>query len=294
MAYDPFARGPSGVVRRDGTAVDDARGGRRLAYDLHLPHGAAARALILFSHASFGHRRQATFLLDHLASHGYAVAAADHAGNAAEDLAERMAGAATRTDEERDAYIKRIIADRVPDLRLLAETVLGEADLAGVDARRLGVIGWSFGGWAALATPETDDRFAAVVAIAPAGSSHPLPGIIPATLTFAYPRDVGVLFLAGDADVATPLDGIIELAGRTRGPSRLFVLRDAGHDHFGDAAQDAPPSVEEAQAFTRGLVLAHVDATLGAMRDAEAFLERDAADALASRGIAAICPVEVS
>jgi dienelactone hydrolase len=294
VQYDPFARGPHRVVLTGGTLIDGARHDRRLDYDLRVPAPMADASgrmdevpLVLYSHTSFGHRRQATFLFDHLASHGYAVAALDHGGNAAGDLEARLAGAATRTDAERDAYIAQIIADRVPDLRILADAVLAGTTGHALDAHRLGVIGWSFGGWAALAAPEADDRFVSVVAMAAAGSSNPLPGIIPATLTFAYRRDVRVLYLAGDADVATPLDGIAELAGRTPAPARLFVLTGAGHDHFGDAAQDAPPPLDQAQAFTRGLALAHLDATLRGVAAAEAFIEHRALDALADLGVSA-------
>jgi dienelactone hydrolase len=288
MAYDPFARGPHPVAVHSGVAVDAARDGRPLPYDVLVPTAAGTDPLplILFSHTSFGHRRQSTFLLDHLASHGYVVAAADHTGNAADDLTPWTAGAATRSDDDREAYIARIIADRAPDLRFLADTVIA-AGIASIDVSRIGVIGWSFGGWAALATPEADDRFGAVVAMTPAGSSNPLPGIIPATLTFAYRGDVRVLYLAGEDDPYTPLPGIVELVGRTPAPARLFVLADAGHDHFGDAPQASPPPPDQAQAFTRVLTLAHFDAAMRGRPEAEAFLHAEAVDALAARGVRA-------
>jgi dienelactone hydrolase len=174
----------------------------------------------------------------------------------------------------------------VPDLRFLADTVVA-AGLGSIDRGRMGLIGWSFGGWAVLAAPETDDRFGAVVAMTPAGSSNPLPGIIPATLTFAYPGNVRVLYLAGDEDPFTPLPGIVELVGRTPAPARLFVLEDAGHDHFGDAPQAGPPPLEQAQDFVRAMTLAHFDATLRAMPEAEAFLRTGAADALVEHGVRA-------
>ncbi len=44
------------------------------------------RPLIVFSHGLAGHRRQSTFYCTHLASHGYAVIAPDHAGNTFRDL----------------------------------------------------------------------------------------------------------------------------------------------------------------------------------------------------------------
>src|SRR5205823_10055607 len=113
--------------------------------------------LILYSHASGGHRRQAAFLCTHLASHGYLVAAADHTGNTALDraeLARRAAAGQALTPEAREAYIQQIIADRVPDLRCLLDELLAGA--AGevsdqIDDQRIGLIGWSFGGWAVLA-----------------------------------------------------------------------------------------------------------------------------------------------
>jgi predicted dienelactone hydrolase len=42
---------------------------------------------------------------------------------------------------------------------------------ATLDAALVGLVGHSFGGWTALATPEADDRIHAVVALAPGGSS---------------------------------------------------------------------------------------------------------------------------
>ena len=92
---------------------------------------AAVRAgsypLLLFSHTSAGHRRQSSFLCTHLASHGYVVAAVDHTGNTALDAAERAATGKAFTPNERDAYVEKIVADRVPDLRLLLDQVLDGA-----------------------------------------------------------------------------------------------------------------------------------------------------------------------
>ena len=71
-------------------------------------------------------------------------------------------------------------------------------DLAGhIDGDRAALCGWSFGGWTALATPEADDRFRAVVGLAPGGSSNPLPGMLALRLTFTWQRDVATLLLDG-------------------------------------------------------------------------------------------------
>ena len=247
--------------------------------------------LVVFSHTSNGHRRQSSFLCTHLASHGYVVAAVDHVGNTAVEAAERATRGPTWSAAERDAYIAQIIADRVPDLRCVLDHILAGAvaTVAGqVDGQRIGVVGWSFGGWAALALPEADGRVGAVVALVPGGSARPLPGIIPATLTFDWLRPAPTLLLAAADDQYTPLDGQQELFERTRAPKRLFVLEHAGHGHFGDQIEEpgaCPP--EAAHAFTRGLTLAHLDATLKGDAGAAHFLDTAALTALAARGVAA-------
>ena len=73
------------------------------------------------------------------------------------------------------------------------------------------MIGWSFGGWTVLAAQEVDARCRALIALTPGGNSRPLPGIIPATLTFAWKREVPTLFLVAEQDRFTPLPGQYEL-----------------------------------------------------------------------------------
>ncbi len=196
MQYDPFVRGPFPVGIRGARSVDAKRDARELALEVWYPPAprnggldlnsptrdsftvlpntpalqqAAVRdaavhpgdyPLVLYSHASGGHRRQSSFLCMHLASHGYVVAAADHVGNTAVEAAEsanRGAAGAALTQGERDAHIWRIIADLVPDLRFLVDEMLSGAagDVSDqIDHERIGLIGWSFGGWAVLAAPE--------------------------------------------------------------------------------------------------------------------------------------------
>ena len=328
MSYDPFVRGASPVGVRTREVIDRQRANRWLPLEVWYPadaryagrdldttaqdafsplaggplqrqaavRDAAVAAgrypLIVFSHTSAGHRRQSSFLCTHLASHGYVVAAVDHTGNTNADVAQRAAAGVVFTPEERDAYIARIIADRVPDVRCALDQLLaGAADdiSARLDARRIGLVGWSFGGWAALATPEVDDRVAALVALAPGGSSKPLPGIIPATLAFAWKRQVPTLFLVAERDRFTPLAGQYELFDRTPSSRRMFILRDADHEHFGDHIEDQRAcSAEAAHSFTRGLSLAHLDAVLKDNPAARRFLARDAASALRERGINAV------
>ena len=297
MGYDPFAEGPHGVAMRSGELRDPRRDARRLDYEVWYPAEPGALAgpcpLLLYSHASGGHRRQSSFLCSHLASHGYVVAAADHAGNTAADFAERTrrrARGRAPTDPEMQAYIARIIADRVPDLRTLCDEVIGRGASeisAMVDPGRIGLVGWSFGGWAVLAAVEADDRFGAVAALAPAGSSNPLPGIIPAKLTYERKREAPTLILAADQDRFIPLSGLREIFDRTPSAKRMYVLHGADHQHFADDVQpEGGCTRERAHLFTRALTLAHFDEALKGDSAASDFLA-NAIDRLRARGVEA-------
>ena len=296
MSFDPFVAGPNSVETFSGLAVDHERQGRQLPFEVWYPRGGPRRLpLVLYSHASGGHRRQSSLLCAHLASHGYVVAAADHVGNTAADFAERakrIAAGETLTPQQSEARLREIIADRVPDLRFLLDRMLAGAldDLADrIDGERIGVIGWSFGGWAALATLEVDDRFGAVLALAPAGNSKPLPGIIPVTLSFSWKRDVPALYLVAERDRFTPLPGEYELFERTPSRKQMFILRGADHQHFADQI-DEPGlcSPEQAHLFTRALGLAHFEAALNKNDGAARFMMTDPVARLRERGVDAI------
>jgi len=182
-------------------------------------------------------------------------------------------------------------------------------DLA-LDPTRIGIAGYSFGGWTALAATEVDWRIRATVALAPAGSSQPKPGILPARLSFAWGRDVPTLYLAGEQDTLTPSSGIRELFERTPGTRRMATLKRADHVHFLDNVElehealratpfggelawipkemrpiDELCSGEEAHDFVRGLTLCHFDATLRQRQAARQMLLGDLAASLAARGV---------
>jgi predicted dienelactone hydrolase len=288
-AYEPFSRGQLPV---DARTISARRGHRELPIEIWSPPAESRLPLVVFSHTSGGNRHQSTFLCSHLASHGYVVAAPDHVGNTTADFiaaTQRAAAGEVPSAEERDARVRTLIANRVPDLRLAIDAALSDRGLAGrADPTRVGLLGYSFGGWAVLATPESDDRVSAVVAMVPAGNSKPLPGIIPATLTFEWKRPAATLLIAAELDKFTPPSGIRELRDRAPSPTRMFVLHGAGHQHFADAIDDperCPP--EKAHLFATALVLAHFDAALKSNDGARAFLERDPIAALRERGIEA-------
>ncbi|HEX3062236.1 MAG TPA: dienelactone hydrolase family protein [Usitatibacter sp.] len=286
--YDPFEPGDSPVAVRTLEAFDAARE-RRFPCEVWHPavHG-GPHPLVVFSHASGFHRRQSTFLCAHLASHGYVVAALDHSEVVAPELRRREGESA----QQKDARIRGWIANRVPDVRFLIDRMLDRAFLdpsMHPDPGRIGLAGHSFGGWTVLATPESDERVAAIVAMAPAGASNPPPGIIPCTLTFEWKRAVPTLYLVAEADTALPMEGMRELFARNRSPSRMFVLRDADHGHFFDEPTAAPGQCAPAEAhrFTCALALCHFDAVLRGDARAAAFLQRDAGRELAARGVRA-------
>jgi dienelactone hydrolase len=265
---------------------------------------------IVFSHHSGGHRRAATFLCTHLSSHGYIVAALDHS----EASAPELRGREGENAEQKAARIEAWIAGRVPDARFLLDRLLNDATSdSRPDPERIGIVGHSFGGWTALAVPETDSRFRAIVALAPGGASNPRPGILPVTLTFAWGRDIPVLYLVADNDVCLPIAGMHELFERTEATKRMFVLRRADHMHFMDNVEEMHEAVrgmnfpedlswipremkpiselssgDRANRFVRGLTLAHMDAVLKQSEEARRFWQTDIVQQLAARDIEAV------
>jgi len=303
-AYDPFERGSSPVQVSSFEVHDKARD-RVFPCDIWQPADEAPHALVLYSHHSGGHRRRATFLCEHLSSHGYMVAALDHS----EVVAPELRPTDGETAEQAAARIQGWIAGRVPDIRVLLDHV-------GADAERIGIVGHSFGGWTALAAPDVEPRIESVVAHAPAGVANPKPGVIPATLAFDWAHDIPTLVLAAEHDVPLPLPAIRELFDRIPATKLMVVLRDADHGHFADNVEQEHEAIRamafpaegawiprqmrpigelcsggQSHLFTRGLTLAHLDATLRQHKQARQLLDSDLEKTLAARGVAILTPV---
>ena len=161
--------------------------------------------------------------------------------------------------------------------------------------------------------PEVEPLVGSVVALAPAGSEHPRPGILPVKLTFGWSREVPTLYLAAGDDTMVPAAAVAELLDRTPSPKQMFVLRRADHQHFvddvegehealramslpGDAAWIPAAmrpiaelaSAAQAHLFVRGLTLAHLDASLRHSEGAQRFLGGDVEAELAARGVEAV------
>ncbi len=324
--YDPFVRGKFPVGVRTIQALDSARNTRFPCEIWYPGTGQPARQdiapvsairdaeaepgaypLVVFSHHSGGHRRTATFLADHLSSHGYIVAALDHSEVVAPELARKDGESA----EQRMARAEGWIVNRVPDVRFLLDHMLGSE--ANIDSAQIGIVGHSFGGWTALAAPDVEPRIRAIVALAPGGASKPKPGIIQAKLAFEWGRDVPTLYLVAENDVPLPLEGMFELFDRTPATKQMVILRRADHLHFIDNVETQHEAVramqfggeaawmqkemrpieelcsgDQAHLFVRGLTVCHMDAFLKRQENALQFLSGDIQAELAQRGVGAI------
>jgi predicted dienelactone hydrolase len=358
MAYDPFARGGAPVGVRSTALRDAARGGRTLPLELWYPADAAHQGqdlddasrdrfaiapgipelaqravrgaapargrlpVVAYFHGATGHRRDASELCTHLASHGYLVASPDFTGNTMGDLLADLASAGA--GPPRLASIEQSAADRPLDAKLVIDGVLGGAEPALAelaDRDRVGTCGISFGGWTTLALNSIDRRPKASFPIVPAWGEGPVKTEVLSALARLddWGRPVPTFVLAAERDALVPLAGLRSLHRQLRPPKRLAVLRNAGHLHFADNAEQghemlramwksgafpaAPEGIdlaaiaeasrpfaelcpaEHGAAVVQALCLAHLDAHLRDLPDARAFLDADLARTFAARGI---------
>jgi predicted dienelactone hydrolase len=240
--------GPYAVGRRTEQLTDTSREDRSLAVEVWYPAAAEAAPtpyelipgvgfdadlstvdsapasdgpfpLVVFSHGSGGLRQQSASIVETIASHGFVVVAADHAGNTAID---RLLG--TETSSEVTAR------NRVLDVRLLIDEVEGGRLAAGLaDTERIAVMGHSFGGFTALAAAsgfediESDPRIDAIVPLAPASSRIPDDAL--ASI------EIPMLIVTGSDDQTTPVDDQstrpLELAS---GPATLVEIEGGSHE----------------------------------------------------------------
>ncbi len=279
------------------------------------------RPLVLYCHGGYGHRRESSNLCTHLASHGYAVAAADYPGDhIADTMPAHLGGnekvATTPVDESCKNRGRQTVA--VLDGLLAAAPALGLA----IDGARVGSTGISMGGFTSLGVSSLDTRFAASFAMCPMyGTRSPLKAIarLQSLLNVDdWPQRPDVFVLASELDSHVMLADLRDLHARLPAPKRLAVLKRAGHIHFADGAETAhelyrsaylsgafpDPEIDaialgtamrpfaelvseaDANATARALLLAHMDSALRRNRAAATFLDNELAATFAARGIA--------
>jgi pimeloyl-ACP methyl ester carboxylesterase len=221
--------------------------------DAWLPADAPAlRGLVFFSHGFGGHRRQSTFVLAHLASHGYAALSVDHHGPALPAIvAQAMAakargepvGAATLFGELPVTRPRELLA-LLPALRAELRRLLPAAP-ASADTLPWAVVGHSFGAYSGLVAAARTREICAVVALAPAGGPGPV--FVPAfaaELALEQLGHVHTLYLAAEHDSLVSVASVTSLWERTAGSARVLVMDNADHVHFCD-------HVPESHAFLR-------------------------------------------
>jgi dienelactone hydrolase len=347
--YDPFVRGPAPVgvrtvelatltsevwypaaARYRGLDLDPVSGdaftivrglaaGRQRAVRDAVPQP-GLRPLVLYFHGAYGHRRESTHVCTHLASHGYAVAAVDFAGDNVKDTLPHDGKPPTVAHTPVDESARNRPRQAVAALDALHTAASG----LGLEIRtdRVGCFGNSMGGNTSLAVNSLDRRFAASFAMCPFYGTRGLVGVSARLQDILrvddWGRPVPVFILTGEWDPFVALPDMRELHGKLRAPKRLAVLKRAGHVHFVDNAEAVheglrgwylsgtfpDPELDttalasamrpfaqlcsEADGATvaRGLCLAHMDAELKNDSDARAFLASDLAAIFAARGIA--------
>lgn len=274
--------------------------------------------LVLFSHGLWGHRRQSTFLLTHLASHGYVTASANHVGNTAIDRMRLMQeGRFAEISSDVNALLDQISADRRVDLRAVLDHLLKEATEPWqevIDADRVGLAGHSWGACTVLDVTAEEERGRAIVAMAPGGGPRQLSSeVLDRWVHLDWPRPVPSLLVAASRDSLTPLAAVDEVYARLPENRRQFLLHDADHVHFVDQIEEThtimrqviasrPPGADRDRALermlpaeqlcpgkaahcaVRGLVLAHFDGHLKGLAHATSWLGTEAEPSISSHG----------
>jgi dienelactone hydrolase len=186
--------------------------------------------LILFSHGNGGMRSQGVFLCEHLASHGYIVAAPDHTANSAVTFVDGELVAMNPEIREQAA------TDRPLDIRFLIDAfdkLNKGADsrfLGRVDMDKIGVSGHSFGGYTSTWVADIEPRVDAIV---------PLAGCAKERVNYTMP----VMVMVGTEDDTIKLEGNDRLRkyyDESKGPHYLVEFKNGGHYSFTEMYQFKP------------------------------------------------------
>ncbi len=152
-----LAKSGSYAVNMETITLEDRSRSRTLTVDLYLPESSSTSQvlskapLVVASHGLAGDRKGFAIIAEHLASHGFAVAALDHPGS---DRAQFQALLEGRADE---IASPTEFSDRPRDVSFLLDELTrlnndSNSPIANrLDLDKIGIIGHSFGGYTALA-----------------------------------------------------------------------------------------------------------------------------------------------
>ena len=236
MSAARLAPGPWTVALHEETFVDRSRptqahgdyagaGQRTLPGSVWYPLEAEAgpRPLLVFSHGFTSFRRNGRYLGEHLASHGFVVAAVDYP--------------LTNWAAPGGALVEDVV-NQPGDISFVIDTLAGHSRVAGhalsgkVDANRIGVFGISLGGLtstlAAFHPDLRDERIGAALSIA--GPTNLF------TPRFFQHAEVPFLMLAGDLDALVPWRSNARPVPDKRPGARLVTVRDGSHTGFSHGA----------------------------------------------------------
>lgn len=233
-AVDPSGPGPfaAAVTRVD---LIDADRARTIRTEIWYPGATATRdapfvhgrfPLIVFAHGLCGSRLDYQYLTEHLAEHGFVVAAPDIRGYFAGDCAPDPEGTPRPDDPSLDlSFVRNAFRDGTAPLAAFRRIVRGP---------RAGIAGHSLGGLWAQQTMLRDRLFTAVALLAP------VPGVR-AEQIIPRPRR-SILVFGGTDDALLPYDPVqTDLFDVLPAPSFLVKVVDGTHDGFTDADPDLQP-----------------------------------------------------
>jgi len=222
--------------------------------------------VLTFSHCHLCARFSSFSLAEYLASHGFAVIAADHTGGT---MFDKLAG-------NYEGMTEAFLNTRAADVSFLLDTVLGPGDALPAELRgrfdegRVGAFGHSFGSVTTGRVAETDDRV-----LAAAGLLAPFESPLPPGVTLANISEPVLFF------VATEDNSITEYGNKLiRGnfndanpPAWKVEIIDAGHlsvsdlcgmaDGFKPGCGDGTRQTKPGEAFTYIPVAKAIDITMG-------------------------------
>jgi predicted dienelactone hydrolase len=182
---------------------------------------AGAWPLVLFSHGYGGVRFQSYFLTEHLASHGFVVAAPDHPGNTLADFAQLG----------NDGAAAQSAIDRPLDMIFTLDAAIANQLGVTVDANRVSATGHSFGGWTTLEVARRDPRIKLAFPLAPGFRNGSTPDFV---ATLARP----LLFVGGSEDDTCEFPANQEAPYMfAQQPKFLLEVMNAGHLDFSNLCE---------------------------------------------------------